>query len=130
MCTSRSDAANSPNSAPRHARASHSRRRKSATVPSQTGSRLAARSARQRSPAIATLKDQPPPAYCALASWVADHQKRAAVRRIDQPLAAKTGPGVGAHRADIVRIGIGHDARNSLSQQGVDELPDEARAMA
>src|SRR5665213_1728144 len=63
-------------------------------------------------------------------SRVSHHQQRRTVRRIDDALALKTGLGVGAHRADIFRVGIGHDSRNSRCEQVVAELPDKAGAMA
>src|ERR1035437_6143833 len=88
-----------------------------------------ARSGRPLSATNATLQVLTRLTCCVLASWIADHQQGRAVRRIYQAVALKAGFRVGAHRAAIVRIRIGHDAGNSRSQQGVSELPDEAGAM-
>jgi len=42
---------------------------------------------------------------------VTDHQERRAVRRIDQAVPFEPGLFIGAHRAAVGRIGIGHDPR-------------------
>src|SRR5437016_14532835 len=52
------------------------------------------------------------------------------MRRVHKALALKAGLFIGADRAAVVGIRVGHDARRSRFQQSTDELADEARAMA
>src|ERR1700733_6950278 len=91
---------------------------------------LAARACRPQSAANARGKSRRRLTRHVAASWISHHQKRRTIRRIDHAVASKAGLGVSADRASIVRIGIGHDARNSRCQQRFHELPDETRAMA
>src|ERR1700682_5235388 len=84
------------------------------------------RSGRPRSAPNAASNDRVRRERCARASWVADHQQGWAVRRIDKALALKAGLGIGADRAAIVGVRIRYDARNSRSQQGGRELPEES----
>src|ERR1700733_12662267 len=91
---------------------------------------LAARAGRRRSAANARGKSRGRLTRHVAASWISHHQQGRTIRRIDHAVALKTGLGASADRPAIIRIRIGHDARNSRFQQAVGELPDEARAMA
>src|ERR1700733_7477693 len=66
----------------------------------------------------------------ALMSWVADHQQSGTIRRIDKPVAAKSGLLIRPDRTRIVRIGIDDDTWRSRSEQPVREGANERRTMA
>src|SRR6478736_2508092 len=67
---------------------------------------------------------------CLPREGVADHQQSGALRRINHAFFLKAGFGIGADGAAIMGVGIGHHPRDSRSQQALDELSDEARAVA
>ena len=61
---------------------------------------------------------------------VTDHQKRAAIGRVQLPLPAEAGLFVGADCARVGGIRIGEHARRARPQQAIDERADECRAVA
>src|SRR5450631_3017334 len=83
-----------------------------------------------RSAAIATSKRWQRRRFFGLTSWVTDHQQGGTIRRIYHAVFLKPRLLVGAHRAKIGRIGIGHHTRRALSQPVINEGANRPRTVA